>query len=68
MSCVSSIFFFQISEDKQIASDLNCEFFKDDNLINLNYGPSRSSMVLVGYGLCELQTDYLKQIKTGRKR
>lgn len=61
MCSISSIISSQLSKDKEIVPGLNCEFFKDDNLLNLDYGPSRSSMVLRGYGLCKLQTDYLKK-------
>lgn len=37
---------FQISEDKEPPLDSSCWFFKDGNLINLDYGPSRASVVL----------------------
>lgn len=53
---VTSRIYSQLSEDKEILPYLNCEFSKDGNLINLDYGHSRSSMVLVdsSYGLGKL--------------
>lgn len=62
MCQIASRIYSQLSEDKEIPPDLNYEFLRDGNFINLDYGPSRSSMVPVDCGVSKLQTDYLKNV------
>lgn len=61
MCCIDGGNPFQISEDKEPPLDSSCGFFKDGNLINLDYGPSRASVVLWALQILgELPTDYLR--------